>query len=133
MIAFVLAIGAGCIDYWVLRVCSVMCAALAVCLLFFPEIQIDPFRGRVVKVDRFLGILPVLQRERLITDFEGIHCHARGGAEDTTWLVALHPRTGRDVIVRQFSAPADHDCLEAREFARELSSLTGLKVIDPVF
>jgi len=130
------------IPHWMPRVGSVFTGCLAIAFLFFPELRIDFQQGVITESHLFLGLLPVRQRRRTKDEFAGIKCkcyrssdgHRSSYATDNvtdTWVVELHPRSGRAVAVRQFSgAPGSADCPEARAFARELSALTDLKVID---
>ena len=116
------------------RVVSVVTGCLAVAFLFFPETQIVVERGAVVDVVRFLGIWTVRQRQRSIEEFAGVkyYCSRTEDSETAAeWTVELCPKLGPPLSVRQFFGPrGSADCPEARAFARELSELTGLEVVD---
>jgi hypothetical protein len=124
------------IPHWIPRIASFFTGVIALLLLFFRETRIDIQRGVVVEVCRFLGVIPFSQRERTMQEYAGISCHCSSGVTNDisdTWTVALHPRSGRAVEVRQFSmATGSEDCPDARAFARELSRETGLELIDRV-
>ena len=113
---------------------SVFTGCLAIASLFFQETRIDFQRGVITDVGRLLGIVPVWQRRRTKDEFAGIKCYCSSGVTNDisdTCVVALHPHSGRAIDVRQFSVrTGSTDCPEARAFARELSRLTGLEVID---
>jgi hypothetical protein len=129
---------------WAPRVASVFTGCLAIAFLFFSETQIDVERGAIVDVVRFLGVWTVRERHWGKNEFAGIRCkcyrksdgrrskHAAydDGLRDD-WIVELHPRLGRPILVRQFSTECGSaECPEARAFARQLSELTGLEVLD---
>jgi hypothetical protein len=132
------------IPHWGARVASVFTGCLAVAFLFFPETQIDCARGAVVEVIRFLGLWTVRQRHWAKEEFAGIKCKcyrksdgrcSKSAASDDglrdDWIVELHPHLGRPIFVRQFSTECGStECPEARTFARQLSELTGLQLID---
>jgi hypothetical protein len=124
------------IPHWIPRVTSFITGGLALLLLFFRETHIDVQRGVVVEVCRVLGLIPFFQRTRPIQEYAGISCYCSSGVTDDisdTWMVALSPRRGRPVEVRQFSVTTGSgDCPEARAFARALSKETGLGLIDYV-
>jgi hypothetical protein len=122
------------IPNWIPRVASVFTGCLAIAFLFFMEVRIDFERGVITEVGRLFGVLTVWQRLRKKEEFAGIRCycsHAEDSESAAEWIVALHPQSGRTIYIRQYFGPrGSADCPEARAFARELSRLTGLKVID---
>ena len=124
------------IPHWIPRIASIFTGVVAIALLFFRETRIDIQRRVVVEVCRVLGVIPFSQRERAMQEYAGISCYCSSGVGNDisdTWMVALHPRSGRPVDVRQFSVTSgSEDCPEARAFARELSRETGLELIDHV-
>ena len=124
------------IPHWIPRISAVFTGGVALLLLFFRETQIDVRRSTVVEVCRILGVIPFSRRERTMREYSGISCQCSSGVTNDisdTWTVALHPRSGRAVEVRQFSVPTgSEDCPEARSFARELSRETGLELIEYV-
>lgn len=124
------------IPHWIPRIASFFTGVVALLLLFFRETQIDVQRGVVVEVCRFLGVIPFSRRVRAMREYAGISCHCSSGVTNDisdTWTVALHPRSGRALVVRQFPVTTGSaDCPEARAFARELSRETGLELIDHV-
>jgi hypothetical protein len=113
---------------------AVVFAVLAVSMLFFVETQFDLQRGQVIRVARFLGVVPVLHRERAMGDFATIRCYNAGSVDNMleTWIVSLQPRGGRAMTVRRFkgSIREGRAGAEAEDFAQELSKLTGLEVTD---
>lgn len=130
VIAIILCVGTARSDDWMPRVFSILTGVLAVCLLFFPETQIDLGRRQVIRVVRLLGVILVSRRERPLSDFEGVRCYLQSNTDTMdNWLVTLRPHEGRDVIFRQFSVSSGQECPEAKAFAQELSNWTGLKLI----
>lgn len=119
---------------WMAIVAGLITGCLAIAFLFFQEIHIDFQQGVITDVRRLLGILPVWQRRRTKEEFAGIKCYCASGVTNDIsdrWVVALHPRSGRAIDVRQFSVvTGSATCPEAQAFARELSRLTALEVID---
>jgi hypothetical protein len=122
------------IPHWIPRASACLTGGLALLFLLFRETQIDIQRCTVVEVCRILGVIPISRKERTMREYSGISCHCSSGVTNDisdTWMVALHPRSGRPIDVRQFSAPTgSKDCPEARAFARELSRDTGLELIE---
>jgi hypothetical protein len=114
---------------------TVIFVVLAVSMLFFVETQFDLQRGKVIRVARFLGFLPVWQREEAMSKFAAIRCYNAGSMDNMleTWIVSLQPRGGgRAMVVGKFkgSIREGRAGAEAEEFAQELSKLTGLDVVD---
>jgi hypothetical protein len=122
------------IPHWGARVGGAVIGCLAIAFLFFPETRIDFERGSIVQVGRFLGAWTVWQRQRSKEEFAGIKCYCwrtEDSESPAEWMVELHPRVGRPIYIRQFFGPrGSADCPEARAFARELSQLTGLGLVD---
>jgi hypothetical protein len=122
------------IPHWLPQMSAVITGVLAFLLLFFRETQIDIERGTVIEVCRILGVIPISRRERSMREYSGISCRCSSGVThdiSDTWMVALHPRSGRPIDIRQFSGPTgSEDCPEARAFARQLSRNTGLELIE---
>ena len=121
------------IPHWLPQMSAVITGCLALAFLFFRETQIDIQRGTVIEVCRILGVIPISRRARAMREYAGISCRCSSGVThdiSDTWMVALHPRSGRPIDIRQFSvSTGSKDCPEARAFARELSRDTGLELI----
>ena len=121
------------IDHWMPRAFSFVCGVFAISAAFFLETHIDIQRGSIVRVARLFGLIPVWRHHWPVGEFVGIQCYCSSGDEiSDTWMVTLQPRSGRAIDVKQFSVPTGENCAKAREFAGELSRLTGLEIVDHV-
>ena len=85
---------------------------------------------RVIKRGwNLFGVLTVFRRRLSVANFRQICWRRIEGSEAgdwPTWMVGLERISGRPVYVNCFNAKDDHVCDEARQFAIELSKLTGL-------
>jgi hypothetical protein len=81
---------------------------------------------------RFLGLLTVFRRRLALAQFRQVCWKAVGSWDEAArsnlyaWKVGLESASGRRVYLNYFNAPATPVCEEARQFAIELSKLTGL-------
>ncbi len=81
---------------------------------------------------KLLGCLTVFRRRLPLAQFRQVCWKAAGSWDGTArsnlyaWKVGLERASGGRVYVTYFNAPATPVCEEARQFAIELSKLTGL-------
>jgi hypothetical protein len=130
-LAFVIVLGvvAVRIPHWIPKLCAAICALVALGLLFFRETHIDLRRKVATEITRLLGFIQMGNRERPFAEFQAVHCFCHGSSDGVaTWVVALRPRRGHEIWLRQFSTGASEDCPAARDFAQDLSDATGLEL-----
>lgn len=114
---------------WLAGTLSVVCGLVALLLMFYKEVRIDPTGGVVTVTTRLFGLLRVRQRARRLSEFKAICPYVSDegeGGGQTTWAVALDPKAGYPLDLQYFSGPTAR--LEADEFAQELGEATGLEV-----
>jgi hypothetical protein len=113
---------------WIARTISVVCGLVALMLVFYKEVSIDPAAGVVTETTLLFGLLRVRRRDRRFSEFRAVRCYVSSESDGgtKTWAVALVPEAGYPIDLRYFSDPTAGD--EADEFARELGDTTGLEV-----
>jgi len=120
--------GAPSWNTWITRSVSVICSLVALMLVFYKEICVDP-TGRVVReITLLFGFLRVWRRDRGFNEFHAVRCYVSSESEGglKTWAVALVPAAGYPLDLGYFSDPTAS--LHADEFARELGQTIGLEV-----
>ena len=96
------------------------------------ETRFDSAKRLIERRWRFLGVLTVFRRHLPLAQFRQVCWQSVGSWDESSacnlyaWKVGLERISGRRVYVSYFNAPAGRVCEEAKEFAIELSKLTGL-------
>jgi len=113
---------------WIARSISVVCGLVALMLVFYKEVSIDPTGGVVREITLLFGFLRVRRRDRRFSEFRAVRCYVSSESDGglKTWAVALVPAAGYPLDLRYFSGPTAS--LQADEFARELGHTTCLEV-----
>jgi len=113
---------------WIARTISVVCGLVALMLVFYKEIGIDPTGGVVTETTLLFGFPRVRQRDRRFSEFRAVRCYVSSESDggSKTWAVALVPAAGYPLDLRYFSDSTAS--LHADEFAKELGHTTGLEV-----
>jgi hypothetical protein len=81
---------------------------------------------------KLLGVLTVFRHRLPLSQFQQVCWQSVGSWDQSSfhnsyaWKVGLESISGRRVFVSYFNAPAGRVCEEAKQFALELSKLTGL-------
>ena len=102
---------------------------LALCCLIHGETLFDTTGRTLERRWRLFGIVPVWYRRLQTSEFRSVCCQREGGlkpGDSETWLVGLERPTGRRLFVQYFSVIRGQDCPDARKYAEELATLTGL-------
>ncbi len=107
-------------------------SVLAVLCLLPSETRFDSAKRAVERRWKLLGVLTVFRRRLPLAQFRQICWQSVGSWDESgtsnmhVWKVGLERVSGRRVFISYFNAPAGQVCAEAKEFALELSKLTGL-------
>lgn len=113
---------------WVSKTISVVCGLIALMLVFYKEVSIDPTGGVVTEKTLLFGLLRVRRRERRLSEFSTV-CYYVSSKTDgglKTWAVALVPKAGYPLDLRYFSGPEAN--LQADRCASDLAQTIGLEV-----
>jgi len=115
-------------NIWITRSISVVCGLVALMLVFYKEVSIDPTGGVVREITLLFGFLRVRRRDRRFSEFRAVRCYVSSESEGgrKTWAVALVPAVGYPLDLRYFSDATAS--FRADEFATELGHTIGLEV-----
>src|SRR5580765_6832574 len=83
-------------DSWVTKTISVVCGLIALMLVFYNEVSIDPTGGVVTETIRLFGFLRVWRRERRLSEFSAVSYYVSSVSDGglKTWAVTLVPKAG---------------------------------------
>ena len=99
------------------------------------ETRFDSTRRVVEHRRTFLGILTLRRRQWPLAEFRQIGWRSVGSLEEgagRTWKVALERSSGQRLVVNYFDVSRNCTNEDARQFAVELSKLTGLPLSDEI-
>jgi hypothetical protein len=110
----------------------VLLEVMGVLCLLPSETCVDLAKRVLERRWKFLGLLTVYRRRLPLAQFQQICWQSVGSWDESSpnnscaWKVGLESFSGRRLFVSYFNAPAGRVCEEAKQFAIELSRLTGL-------
>ncbi len=110
----------------------VFLGVVGVLCLLPSETRFDSANRVIERRWKLLGLLTVFRRCLPLAQFRQVCWKAVGSWDEAArsnlyaWKVGLERASGRRVYLNYFNAPATPVCEEARQFAIELSRLTGL-------
>jgi hypothetical protein len=122
----------GGISGWPAVVWFLFAALVILLCLSFGSTHFQPAPPRVFREWRFLGFIPIWQRDYPLVTFSGVQPRLQRGPQpsDSYWFVGLVERSGRFLAVQWFYTGSEAPCEEANRYASRLSEITGLPLAE---